>query len=251
MAELELIAAGLFLTVFLILMLFFTAQSKRGAAPQLRRIQGYTLLQKLTGRAIEAGKTLHLSLGIGGVTNETTGDSLAGLSVLGYLAKKAAITGIAPIVSMANPLLMLYAQNVLRAAHSDDPKQAKNSYANVRWIAPQPTAYAAGVMNLLTIDKAEANIMVGSFGDEYLLMGEVAARHNVTHIGGSSHPNVLPFIYASADETLLGEEIYAAKAYLEQDPAHIGSLVAQDSMRWLIFFVIIGGVVVTTLFGPA
>jgi hypothetical protein len=89
--------------------------------------------------------------------------------------------------------------------------------------------------------------MVGHFGDEYLLMGEVAARREVAHVGGSSNPNALPFIYLSADQTLMGEEIYAAGAYLQQRHSHIGSLMAQDAIRWLIVFTIFGGILYHTI----
>lgn len=89
--------------------------------------------------------------------------------------------------------------------------------------------------------------MVGSFGDEYLLMGETAARQGMAHIGGTSNPNTLPFIYASAQETLLGEEIYAAGAYLQKRPAHLGSLAAQDLMRWLVALFMLAGIVIASV----
>jgi hypothetical protein len=181
------------------------------------------------------------------VANETTADSLAGLAVLDYLAERGATTGVPPTVSMSDPTVMLFAQNALRAAHADDPEGAEEAYRHIRWLAPQPAAYAAGVMNLINIDETEANVMVGHFGDEYLLMGETAARRGAGHIGGTSNPNTLPFIYASAEQTLLGEEIYAAGAYLQQQPAHLGSLISQDTMRWLVAGFIIIGILVASL----
>ena len=63
----------------------------------------------------------------------------------------------------------------------------------------------------------------------------------------NNNPNTLPFIYASADETLLGEEIYAAGAYLQQKPTHIGSLLSQDTMRWIVAGVILVGIIVASL----
>ncbi len=147
---------------------------------------------------------------------------------------------------MADPTVMLFSQNALRAAYVDNPEGAKEAYRHIRWIAPQPAAYAAGVMNILNLDNVEATVMVGDFGDEYLLIGETATRRNMTHIGGTSNPNTLPFIYASAQETLMGEEIYAAGAYLQQHPAHLGSLMAQDTMRWIISAIIFGGILIAT-----
>jgi hypothetical protein len=118
----------------------------------------------------------------------------------------------------------------------------------VRWIAPGPAAYSAGVMGVLGIEDADANVMIGEFGDEYLLMGEAAQRKKIAHIGGASDPNVIPYVYVSADQTLMGEEMYAAGAYLKRKPWHIGSLLAQDFMRWVIALVIVALVIINTLF---
>ena len=236
-----------FLLIFIVAIYYFTLRVRSGWAPTLRRIRAFDTLKGLSGRAVEAGRDLHLSLGMGSLVNETTSDSLAGLAVLDYLAEQAATTGVSPTISMADPTVMLFAQNALRTAHADDPNRTEETYRHVRWIAPQPAAYAAGVMNLLNIDQVEANVMVGNFGDEYLLMGETAARRGIAHVGGTSNPNVLPFIYASAQETILGEEIYAAGAYLQRRPAHIGSLAAQDMLRWLVALFILGGIVLASL----
>ncbi|MDM8528812.1 hypothetical protein QUF58_11475 [Anaerolineales bacterium HSG24] len=246
-SQMYLIIAVIFLIEFILFIYYFTQRVYNGHIPKLRQIKGFEQIKGVTGQSIETGRPLHLSLGVGGLGNETTADTLAGISVLDYLAEKAAITGVSPTVSMTDPMAMLYAQNVLRTAHANDYDLAEAAYRHIRWIAPQPTAYAAGVMNLLAIDDAQANVMVGNFGDEYLLMGEVAARRKVTHVGGTSNPNTLPFIYVSADETLLGEEIYAAGAYLRERPSHIGSLVAQDSMRWIIVLVIFAGILFSSL----
>jgi hypothetical protein len=240
-------AAIVILIVFVAAIYIFTLRVRSGRTPLLRRIRAFDVLQGLPGRAIEAGRDLHLSLGVGSLVNETTADSLAGLAVLDYLAEQAAATGVSPTISMADPTVMLFAQNTLRAAHAGDSDRAEEAYRHIRWIAPQPAAYAAGVMNILNIDQVEANVMVGSFGDEYLLMGETAARQGMAHIGGTSNPNTLPFIYASAQETLLGEEIYAAGAYLQKRPAHLGSLAAQDLMRWLVALFMLAGIVIASV----
>lgn len=245
--ELLVRGAVVFLLIFMAAIYFFTLRARSGRTPILRRIQAFEMLKGLPGRAIEAGREVHLSLGVGSVVNETTADSLAGLAVLDYLAQQAAATGVSPAISMADPTVMLFAQNALRAAHANDDERAEEAYRNIRWMASQPAAYAAGVMSLLNIDRVEANIMVGNFGDEYLLMGETAAQQDIAHIGGTSNPNTLPFIYASAQETLLGEEIYAAGAYLQKRPGHLGSLAAQDMMRWLIALLILGGIILASV----
>jgi hypothetical protein len=93
----------------------------------------------------------------------------------------------------------------------------------------------------------EANVMIGAFGDEYLLMGEAAGRRKITHIGGASDPNVVPFVFVTADQMLMGEDMYAAGAYLTRKPWHIGSLLAQDFIRWGILIIIVVLVAIRTL----
>lgn len=247
MTQAVLVLTFLFLALFVVLIVYFTRRISTGPGVILRHINAFERLKGFTARAVETGRMFHLSLGLGGVANETTADTLAGLSILGYLARQAAATGATPTISMADPTVMLFAQNALQAAYTDDLNGLEEAYHHTQWIASRPAAYAAGVMNILQRDTTEANVMVGNFGDEYLLMGETAARRGLAHVGGASNPNTLPFIYVSADETLLGEEIYAAGAYLQKSPVHIGSLAAQDAMRWLITLIIFGGILVATL----
>ncbi len=247
MAEFLFQVAPLILLLFVMVLYYATVRVKAGRVPLLRRIAAFDAIKDATGRAMEAGQQVHLSLGLGGTTNETTADSLAGLAVLRYMAQQSAAAGTPPIVTMANPMVMLLAQNIRRAAHRDDPKGAEESFQTTRWIALQPAAYAAGVMNILDQDHVKANVMVGTFGDEYLLMGETATRRGLAHIAGTSVPSTLPFMYASANETLFGEEIYAAGAYLEKHPFHLGSLVAQDTFRWLIGLLIVVSTLVATV----
>jgi len=237
------------LLAFATLLLVFLFRVRAGHLPKLRRIAAFEQLHHFNSRAIESGRPLHLSLGTGSATDASTADSLAGLSVLEYLAKRASATGVQPIVSMSDPTVMLFAQNILRGAQRADPRQAADAGQHIRWVAPQPAAYAAGVMSMFSVDRVYANIMVGKFGDEYLLMGEAAAWQHIPQIGGTGNPNALPFIYTTAQETLLGEEIYAAGAYLQKQPAHIGSLLAQDTMRWLLFLLMLGGIIWATLKG--
>ncbi len=241
------IIAAIVVLAFVGLFLVFFSRVRAGHLPKFRKIQAFEALPDLASHAIETGRPLHLSLGVGGMATASAADSLAGLTILDYLARQAALTGTPPTVTTADPTVMIFAQNRLRAATGTDIPAARQAYQNVRWLASQPTAYAAGVMGLLGTDKVQANVLVGKFGDEYLLIGEAAAQQGLTQVGGVSDPGTLPFVYLTTQEKLLGEEIYAAGAYLQKNPAHISSLLAQDTMRWLIFLVILGGVTLASL----
>jgi hypothetical protein len=236
-----------FLLAFLPVFYLSGRRVQEGHLPDLRSILPFNVLQGVTARAIETGRAVHVSLGLGGITSDVTADSLAGLSVLEYLADQSAAAGETPIVTMADPTLLPLVQDVIRRPYGTDRDVAAQAARRVRWVAPEPAAYAAGVMGTLGGEAVDANVMIGGFGDEYLLMGEAANRRKIVHIGGASDPNVVPFVFATADQTLMGEDMYAAGAYLGHKPWHIGSLLAQDFMRWCIVTVIVIVVVANTL----
>jgi hypothetical protein len=236
-----------FLLAFLPVFYLSGRRAQEGHLPDLRSILPFNILQGVTARAIETGRAVHVSLGLGGITSDVAADSLAGLSVLEYLAGQSAAAGETPIVTMADPTLLPLAQDVIRRPYGTDRDEAAQAARRVRWVAPEPAAYAAGVMGTLGGEAVDANVMIGGFGDEYLLMGEAANRRQIVHIGGASDPNVVPFVFATADQALMGEDMYAAGAYLGHKPWHIGSLLAQDFMRWCVVTVIVILVVANTL----
>jgi hypothetical protein len=47
-------------------------------------------------------------------------------------------------------------------------------------------------------------------------------------VAGTAMPAQLPFFVAACDYTLIGEEFFAASAYLSHDPDQLGSLKGQD-----------------------
>jgi len=227
------------LLFFLPVMLLATSRVRAGHGVNLRPLAGFDALRGLSARAAESGQTLHVSLGVSGISGEDTAATLAGLTVLDYLAEQGATFDAPPIVTVADPTLLPVAQDVLRHAYARQGDVENYDSKQVRLISPEPTAYAAGVMDVLGHEPLAANIMIGNFGDEYLLMGEVGAKKGIGQIGGATHPQTLPFVFASADQVLIGEEIFAGGAYLASLPAHIGSLVAQDVMRLLGIGVIV------------
>lgn len=241
------LALLLFIVVFLPIFYISGRRVQEGNFPDLRPIPAFDALRGVMARAIETGRRVHVGLGIGGISGYMTADSLAGLSVLEYLANQSAATGVPPLVTMADPTLLIAAQDVMRRPYRDDWGEAANAMRHARWIAPEPAAYAAGVLGMLGSEAVDANVLIGAFGDEYLLLGEAANRKKISSVGGASDPNVLPFVFASADYALMGEDMYAAGAYLAQKPWHIGSLLAQDLMRWVIVATIIVLVVIKSL----
>ena len=261
-------ARTLALFLFFLPVFFFAYWAvKRGAQLTLRPIDAYSALKGLLARGVESGRPVHLSLGIAGIGDQATADTTAGLNVLEYLADRAAISASPPIVSVANATALPVAQDLLRRAYHRQGYPEEYDPVRVRFLSPSdPTlaspavpgpavyansphdafAYAAGVMRMLTQQKLIANVMVGQFGDEFLLLGETGAQRKLDQIGGTSTLSALPFVYATVSHPLIGEEIYAGGAYLLDKPAHLSSLMAQDILRWVLVVGVLAAILLRT-----
>jgi hypothetical protein len=226
---------GLALLLLILPILFYlTSRVKAGKTGKLRPLAGMEELPRSVGRSAETGQSLHVSVGVAGVGGAATAETWAGLTILGELADEAAACDTSLVVTVADPTVLPIAQDILRRAYVRHGNPEGYDATEVRFIAPEPIAYAAGVMGSLEREAFVSSVMVGSFGDEYLLMGETGARVGVRQIAGTSDPRTLPFVYASADETLVGEEIFAGGAYTSRLPIQIGSLLTEDWARWAV-----------------
>jgi uncharacterized protein DUF6754 len=238
-----------FLLLFVAIWLVSALRGRFEPPAELREIAAYDTIRGAMSEATEEGRPVHVALGIGGISDAAAMDTLAGLMVLEYLSEQAAVTNNMPLVSTGDPTTMLLAQDMLSRVFKEREQLAEFDPLMVRFVGGSDTgeAYAASVVDLLDHGYVAANFMLGRFSDEYLLMGEVTARNNIRQVAGSSDPAVLAFMIPSADQVLLGEELYAAGAYLLNLPLHIADLIAQDATRWILLGAVGGVVLLKTL----
>jgi hypothetical protein len=231
---------GIVLLLLILPILFFLASRVRaGMAGELRPLPGLKRLPDAVGHSAETGQPIHVSVGVAGVGGPATAETWAGLTLLSQLADKAAACDTPLIVTVADPTVVPLAQDIVRRAYIRHGNPEGYDPTQVRFIAPEPVAYAAGVMGLLEREQLTGSVMVGTFGTEYLLMGETGARRGVHQVVGTASPETLPLVYASADETLIGEEMFAGGAYLAGLPLQVASLLAEDWARWLVILLIV------------
>jgi hypothetical protein len=242
------IAVLLIVGVSLLLWLY-TWRARGGARYPLRRMAAFEAVRGFMDTIAERGKTIHLSVGSAGIGGDQTVAVTSGLAVLRHLAERGASLETSPVVTVADPVLLLVAQDALYRAYERMGHVTQYRSTDVQLVAPDPTAYAIGAQDLISDRAVDANVMVGSFGDEYLLMGEAGAQRGIAQVVGSNAVNAYPFMVATADHVLIGEEMFAAEAYLSDDPTQAAYLRVQDVLRVAIAVVIVLGIVVKTLLG--
>ncbi len=226
-------------------------RARRGPWFILRPIRAYERLRRLVSRAAESGQPIHVALGSGQLGSPATPEALMGLTVYDYVARRAAPYGQAAPAATGSPTILPAAQGVLLDARRN--MGADNYTAReVTFAGPDNMAYAAGVAAELRQGDYTASVMLGQFGSEGLWIAEAAARRDVPCLGGTSEPAAMALLMAAVDEPVIGEEIYAAGAYLDQPdvtahPGRLGSLAAQDAVRAVLLLVIVAAVVAASL----
>ena len=224
---------------------------ERGRRPNLRILRPLGQLRRLIAQNAENGQRVHYSPGTGGLDGQTgSAEALSGLTSLSSAARLAARSKAHLTVTTDDTLAYLLADDVVQAEYVAAGRREDYRPTDVRFVTQQDRlAYIAGTSAVLADAETGGNIMLGRFDAEYLLAGDQANRRDLPQVVGSSRVEALPLMIASAgpENTLIGEEVFAAPAYLDRQPAHFASLVAQDRARLVILVIIVLGVLATTV----
>ncbi|MBE3065812.1 MAG: hypothetical protein IMZ73_00050 [Chloroflexi bacterium] len=236
--------AGFGIVFFSAAMMLGLLVLRRKTPSVFRDIPALTRLRKAVGLVVEDGSRLHVSLGRGALTTPQSASALAGLALLRRLADLTSAGDQPPIVTSGEATLAILSQDTLQAAAKFSQQVAFDPTTG-RLTGLTPFSYAAGAIPVIRDENVSANLLMGNFGVEVALLTDAVERENTFVLAGSDNLTAQAVIYASAQEPLIGEEIYAAGAYVESGPLHTASLTVQDILRWLIIAVILVGALLT------
>jgi hypothetical protein len=227
---------------FSIVVLIYTRWAKQGKPLFIRKINGLDAVEEAVGRATEMGKPV---LFIPGLQEIDEIETIAGISILGRVAKITAQYDTPLIVPVRYPMVLAAGMEVVEQAYTEAGKQDSYNKDTVRYVAGDQMAFAATVNGMMMREKPAANIFMGAFFAESLLLAETGNSVGSIQIAGTARPEQIPFFIAACDYTLMGEELYAASAYLSHEPLLLGGLKGQDLMKLVIITSIIVGIVLT------
>ena len=224
--------------------LYFMASAQSGKKPFVRRIPGINAIEEAIGRATEMGRSV---LFLPGILDIDEIQTVAGLVILENVAKLTAKYETPITVPVSYPIPFTIAEEMVRAAYLNSARPELYDPTSVRFISPEQFAYVAAVTGIMLRDRPAAHIFMGAFFAESLLLAETGFSTGAIQVAGTANVHQLPFFVVACDYTLIGEELYAASAYLSGDPKLVGSLKGADLLKILIIASIIIGCVLETL----
>ena len=230
----------------LITMLLFSAailwniyDARRGKDIFVRRIPGLEAVDEAIGRATEMGRSILYSTGLGGVSGVAT---IASMTILAQVARRTADYETALRVPCRDPIVLNVVREMVKTAYLEEGRPDAYNEDDIFFVTNSQFAYAAGVEGMMLRERPAAIFLQGTFYAESLILAETGNSVGAIQIAGTDSEHQLPFFIAACDYTLIGEELYAASAYLSREPMLLGSLRGQDWGKLLIFSAIILGV---------
>src|SRR5262245_46310776 len=241
---------GLGVLIFAAVLLVALTLWRRRSPGALRLIGAYERLNRSIGLAVENGTRLHVSLGRGNLFAARGGSALAALAMLRTLAERTSVSDRPPIVTSGDASLAILSQDTLQSGYRAAGTLDQYRFSTGRLTGLTPFSFAAGAVSMIHDENVSANIFIGDFGNEAALLAEASDRENANLIAASDNLSAQAVYYAAGQEPLIGEELFAASAYVGAGASHEASLNVQDILRWLIILAIIIGAGLKILGAP-
>lgn len=228
--------------IFLGLILFYFHAAQRGVQMYLRPIAGIEAIDEAIGRATEMGKPILYVPGLSTIGDVAT---IASLTILGRVAKKVAEYQTPLLVPNRDPIVYTIAEETVRQGYLEAGRPDAFDKDSVFFLTQSQFAFVAGVNGIMMREKPATNFYLGMFWAESLILAETGSLSGAIQIAGTDAVTQLPFFITTCDYTLIGEELYAASAYLGREPKQLGSIKGQDACKGIIMAVITLGIVLS------
>jgi hypothetical protein len=236
--------------VFVVLLLllgfniYFIESIKAGRKPFIRKIAGLDAVGEAVGRATEMGRPI---LFVPGIQDMNDIQTIAGMTILGHLARIVAEYDSRLVVPTSRALVMTTARETVKEAYLAAGRPDNYDENTIYYVSDEQFAYVAGVNGYMVRERPATCFYMGAFFAESLILAETGNSIDAIQIAGTAQPAQLPFFVAACDYTLIGEEFFAASAYLSGEPKQLGSIKGQDVGKALGMLSIVAGVLLLTL----
>ena len=225
-----------------------TSHGKKGKELYIRRIAGLNAIDEAVGRATELGRPVVM---VPGIATNVDAIVMQALKIFSYVARISANFNNPILVCCGGAPVYAVAQEIIRDVYQREGLGDRFDPDSVRFISDKQFALAAGVAGIILREKAAATFFMGDFFAESLIFAETANSVGAIQIASSTQVTQTPFFIAACDYVLIGDEFYAASAYLSRAPLLVGSLIGQDWAKMLVCALVLLGVLINSIqLGP-
>tara|TARA_S200000501_G_scaffold239316_2_gene224229 strand:+ start:2609 stop:3472 length:864 start_codon:yes stop_codon:yes gene_type:complete len=226
-------------------LIYYTRAAERGEEFYLRPIPALKAVEEAVGRSTEMGRPI---LYVPGIQDMDQVETVAGVVVLGHVAKMTARYETSLNVPVSRSIVMKAARESCRDAYTVEGRPDMFNEDMVHYLTDDQFAYAAGVNGIMVREKPAACMYMGKFYAESLILAETGNSIGAIQIAGTASQAQIPFFVTACDYTLIGEEFFAASAYLSKKPELIGGVKGQDMIKLAVIAVMVISTILMILY---
>jgi hypothetical protein len=224
--------------------IYFIETARRGKKLFVRKIAGLDAVDEAIGRATEMGRPI---LFVPGIQDMDDVQTVAGITILGRVSRVVADYDTKIMMPVSRSLVMTAARETIKASYMAAGRPDAYHDDMVSYVTDEQFSYVAAVDGIMVRQKPAACFYLGAFFAESLILAETGNSIGAIQIAGTAMPAQLPFFVAACDFTLIGEELFAASAYLSNEPKQLGSLKGQDVGKAVALAAIVVGTIAATV----
>jgi len=234
------------LLTFVAIYIYSIRTAIAGRKVSLRTLPAIEALSEAAARAAEMGKPIHFTTGLSGTTASTAGMTIAGLAILGKAAYECGKFGVEMRYTVGSSYLVPVGQDLIKQGYIAGGKP-EIYYDEMVVFIPAQRAFMSATNSYLLGVKPAANMFFGpAYWEATTLIG-AGATAGCLQIFGVSRPASMVLSTCACDYTLLGEELYAGAAYVDERPHQLATVQASDWIKLIVLVFIILGLVAASL----
>ncbi|OGL45290.1 MAG: hypothetical protein A2161_01495 [Candidatus Schekmanbacteria bacterium RBG_13_48_7] len=230
--------------IYIIILVLLIELARGGRELFIRRLAGIDALDEAVGRATEMGKPVLYLCGMSDLGDVST---IAAINILSGVAKKVGLYQSKLIMPCRDPMVMTVTQEVVKEAYLSIGRPEAYREEDIYYTTYDQFPYVASVDGIMLREKPATNIYMGYYYAESLILAETGSMSGAIQIAGTDAITQLPFFVVACDYTIIGEELYAASAYISRDPKLVGSIKGQDYMKFVLAVYLALGIMLAVL----
>jgi hypothetical protein len=244
----ELIIGLILVLITAALVLTLTVRQKRiPQVPVFRRIAAFNKFKNAVNSSVEDGTRIHVSLGNASLTQPSSASAFVSLTALRRIGQLSSAGDNPPIATSGDSVLAILSQDTLHQVARETHTKELYDPTHGALAGVTPLAYVSGALEQMQDPEIKTNVLIGNYGSEIGFLSSVSEENGAYTLAASDSLPAQAVLYATTEEPLIGEELFALPAYLHSSPVHSASLQVQDLLRGLVVLVILGGAILKLL----
>jgi len=236
------------LVIFFVFYVYAWYKAKyMGTGADLRPIPQYDALREGVGRATEMGEPVFYSAGVASARDPSI---MAGITLSSHISELCARSQTQLIIGCFKADQVPLIEDVVHLATIRAGHPEAKDLQEIHYFSETKFPGVAKWQGMMERQGVATCFLLGAFGAEDLQLIMAARKYGAMVIGGVTSTSHMPFFAGACDYTIQGDELFAASAYITQEPVQTNIIMMADIIRLILVVIIVIGAIATIAGSP-